>query len=255
MARVRRPSCRRGRARDRHRRDRALPAVPLRLRHVDRIPGRHLLHRDHRAEHRHWLQRPDLARAGRVHGHRRLHDGDPARSTTQRQVDDPGRRPRRRGRRLPVRVPGAPAARRVSRARRRSRSRSPSSSSLQSAIALRRMDGRRSDGVVFGEPSTPYYLTWSIALGAALLALAPPLGQLGRSFRAVRDARCAAVSSGINLALFEDARLRHRRCLRGRRRRSARDPARLVNYLTFPVRSRSCSCRGPRSAASARSAG
>lgn len=56
---------------------------------------------------------------------------------------------------------------------------------------------------VFGEPSTPYYQTWSIALGLLLLAWLVLSGKLGRSFRAVRDAELAAVSSGLNPAVFK----------------------------------------------------
>ena len=56
---------------------------------------------------------------------------------------------------------------------------------------------------MFGEPSTPYYQTWSIALGLLLLAWLVLSGKLGRSFRAVRDAELAAVSSGLNPAVFK----------------------------------------------------
>lgn len=54
-----------------------------------------------------------------------------------------------------------------------------------------------------GVPSTPYYVTWSIALGALLLAWFLLAGKLGRSLKAVRDAELAAVSSGLNPALFK----------------------------------------------------
>ena len=72
-------------------------------------------HRDHRA---------DLARPGRLHGARRVHDGDPVRrSRLAGARDHPGRRARRRRRRLPVRLPGAAALAASTSRSRRSRSR------------------------------------------------------------------------------------------------------------------------------------
>ena len=56
-------------------------------------------------------------------------------------------------------------------------------------------------GLQFGLPTTPYYLTWSIAGGLFAVAWFVLRGRLGRRFRAVRDAPIAAVSSGVNLAL------------------------------------------------------
>jgi branched-chain amino acid transport system permease protein len=55
----------------------------------------------------------------------------------------------------------------------------------------------------FGQPSAHYYETWGIALGLLLLAWFLLSGKLGRSLRAVRDAELAAVSSGINPAVFK----------------------------------------------------
>jgi branched-chain amino acid transport system permease protein len=52
-------------------------------------------------------------------------------------------------------------------------------------------------------PSTPYYVTWGLALGALLIAWFLLAGKLGRSLKAVRDAELAAVSSGLNPALFK----------------------------------------------------
>jgi branched-chain amino acid transport system permease protein len=54
-----------------------------------------------------------------------------------------------------------------------------------------------------GLPSTPYYVTWSLALGALLIAWFLLAGKLGRSLKAVRDAELAAVSSGLNPAFFK----------------------------------------------------
>jgi branched-chain amino acid transport system permease protein len=60
-----------------------------------------------------------------------------------------------------------------------------------------------SQGLFFGLPSAPYYQTWGIALGALLAAWFLLSGKLGRSLRAVRDAELAAVSSGLNPAVFK----------------------------------------------------
>jgi branched-chain amino acid transport system permease protein len=60
-----------------------------------------------------------------------------------------------------------------------------------------------SQGLFFGLPEAPYYQTWGIALGLLLLAWFLLSGKLGRSLRAVRDAELAAVSSGLNPAVFK----------------------------------------------------
>jgi branched-chain amino acid transport system permease protein len=60
-----------------------------------------------------------------------------------------------------------------------------------------------SQGIQFGLPTAPYYATWGIALGALLFAWFLLSGKLGRSLRAVRDAELAAVSSGLNPAVFK----------------------------------------------------
>ena len=60
-----------------------------------------------------------------------------------------------------------------------------------------------SQGIQFGLPSAPYYATWGIALGALLFAWLLLSGKFGRSLRAVRDAELAAVSSGLNPAVFK----------------------------------------------------
>jgi branched-chain amino acid transport system permease protein len=60
-----------------------------------------------------------------------------------------------------------------------------------------------SQGLFFGLPTAPYYETWGIALGALLVAWFLLSGKLGRSLRAVRDAELAAVSSGLNPAVFK----------------------------------------------------
>jgi branched-chain amino acid transport system permease protein len=59
------------------------------------------------------------------------------------------------------------------------------------------------DGLFFGLPSSPYYQTWAIALGLLLLAWFLLSGKFGRSLRAVRDAELAAISSGLNPAIFK----------------------------------------------------
>lgn len=54
-----------------------------------------------------------------------------------------------------------------------------------------------------GLPNLPYYQTWGIALGLLLLAWVLLSTKLGRSLKAVRDAELAAVSSGLNPAVFK----------------------------------------------------
>jgi branched-chain amino acid transport system permease protein len=58
-------------------------------------------------------------------------------------------------------------------------------------------------GLFFGLPTAPYYETWGIALGLLLVGWFLLSGKLGRSLRAVRDAELAAVSSGLNPAVFK----------------------------------------------------
>ena len=54
-----------------------------------------------------------------------------------------------------------------------------------------------------GVPITPYYVTWGLALGGLLIAWFLLVGKFGRALKAVRDAELAAVSSGLNPALFK----------------------------------------------------
>jgi len=63
--------------------------------------------------------------------------------------------------------------------------------------------GSQGRQIGLGLPSAPYYETWGIALGALLVAWFLLSGKLGRSLRAVRDAELAAVSSGLNPAVFK----------------------------------------------------
>lgn len=58
-------------------------------------------------------------------------------------------------------------------------------------------------GLTLGLPTVPYYETWGIALGGLVLAWFLMSGKLGRSLRAVRDAELAAISSGLNPAVFK----------------------------------------------------
>jgi branched-chain amino acid transport system permease protein len=60
-----------------------------------------------------------------------------------------------------------------------------------------------SQGLFFGLPEAPYYETWGIALGALLVAWLVLAGKFGRALKAVRDAELAAVSSGLNPAVFK----------------------------------------------------
>ena len=48
-----------------------------------------------------------------------------------------------------------------------------------------------------------YYLSWSIALVAFVVAWLALRGRTGRAFRAVRDSETAAVSSGVSLARYK----------------------------------------------------
>ncbi len=59
------------------------------------------------------------------------------------------------------------------------------------------------DGLTVGLPTAPYYQTWGIALGLLVFAWFLLSGKLGRSLRAVRDAELAAISSGLNPAVFK----------------------------------------------------
>ena len=60
---------------------------------------------------------------------------------------------------------------------------------------------------IFGHSMTQnhflYYLTWSIGLIGFLIAWLIVRSRLGRTFRAVRDSEVAAVSSGVNLAVYK----------------------------------------------------
>ncbi len=62
-----------------------------------------------------------------------------------------------------------------------------------------------SQGLFIGDglPTSPYYQTWGIALGVLLFAWFILSGKFGRSLRAVRDAELAAISSGLNPAIFK----------------------------------------------------
>ena len=62
-----------------------------------------------------------------------------------------------------------------------------------------------SQGLFIGDglPTSPYYQTWGIALGVLLFAWLILSGKFGRSLRAVRDAELAAISSGLNPAIFK----------------------------------------------------
>lgn len=62
-----------------------------------------------------------------------------------------------------------------------------------------------SQGLFLGDglPTAPYYQAWGIALGLLLVAWFVLSGKFGRSLRAVRDAELAAISSGLNPAVFK----------------------------------------------------
>ena len=93
-----------------------------------------------RARHPHRLHGPDLARTWRLHGDRRVHDGDPDdRPRRQGHLDDPVGDRRRRRRRVPLRVPGRPPLRPLPRPR-HFRNRGCDARPDQ---ALRRVHGRR----------------------------------------------------------------------------------------------------------------
>ena len=111
--------------------------------------GRDLLHRDPRAEHPHRVHGPDLDRARRVHGDRRLHDDAPVRWTGTGTCSRPCRR---RSRSRSCSASSSASRRSVSRAStsrsRRSRSpsrcrSSPSSSPSSSAAATASTRRRR----------------------------------------------------------------------------------------------------------------
>ena len=87
--------------------------------------------------------------------------------------------------------------------------------------------------------ATTYVLrtsTWAIAgvLFVARLA-ARCAGAFGRALRAIRDAEIAAVSSGVNLAALQDARVRHLRRVRRHRRLALAIAIAYVNPDTFPI--------------------
>ena len=178
----------RRRGRPRPARARHLPGVPVRLR-------RDLLHRDRRPEHPHRLHGPDLARPRRLHGDRRVHDGDPHRRPRLARVwHDPARRPRRRRRGVLFGIPARASRVSTSRSRRsgsRSRRR-PCSRSTRASPAVssaRRCRCHDNDWL--------YYVDWTIAL--VLLALAwlllqreararlPGAPRLGGRRRVLRD--------------------------------------------------------------------
>ena len=104
-----------------------LPDVPARLR-------RHLPDGARRPQHADRPDRADLARARRVHGHRRLHDRDPRRrSRLARHLDDPARRAGRRRRRPRLRRSRRPDSPGPTSRSRRSRSRCRSSACSRSS--------------------------------------------------------------------------------------------------------------------------
>lgn len=90
-------------------------------------------------------------------------------------------------------------------------------------------------GLALGVPTTPYYLTWSIALGMFVAAWLLLRGRLGRRLRAVRDAPVAAVSSGINLALVKAIAFGLAALYAGVAGSLLVIRTGFVNYLTFPV--------------------
>ena len=200
---------------------------------------RDLPDRDHRAQHPHRLHRADLARPRRVHGGRRLHDRDPdGRLRRQGRVDDPDRGGVDGHRRLPLRVPALRL------------------SGLYLALAtfaiavstpavIKRFEGFTGGGSginLFGLPEltaslTPveilgqelvfndwlYYLCWTIALVAYVLAWLFLRGRTGLAFRARPRQRDRGAVLGRQPAALQDARVRRQRRLRGRRGLAVRD--------------------------------
>ena len=69
------------------------------------------------------------------------------------------------------------------------------------------LTGGSSNVEILGKSLTPndwmYYLAWSIALVAFVVACLVLRGRTGRAFRAVRDSETAAVSSGVSLARYK----------------------------------------------------
>jgi len=69
------------------------------------------------------------------------------------------------------------------------------------------LTGSISNVDILGRSLTPndwmYYLAWSIALVAFVVAWLVLRGRTGRAFRAVRDSETAAVSSGVSLARYK----------------------------------------------------
>jgi branched-chain amino acid transport system permease protein len=61
----------------------------------------------------------------------------------------------------------------------------------------------------FGTHTTPnrwlYYLTWTIALVLLAVAWALLRGRIGRALQALRDSEVAAVSAGVNVAVYKTA--------------------------------------------------
>ena len=170
-----------------------------------------------------------------------------------RHLDDPARRARRRRRRLPVRLPGAPALRPLPRAR-DLRDRRRDAGGPQEVRGLHRR--RRRDqplrppeltgtsvrrGRVLGldaRPSTTGSTTsrWTIAL--VLLRASRGCscaGGSGGRFAAVRDSETAAVSSGVSLARYKTLAFGISAVLRRRRRLAFAIATTFVNPDTFPV--------------------
>ena len=90
-------------------------------------------------------------------------------------------------------------------------------------------------GLALGVPTTPYYLTWGVALGMFLAAWLLLRGRLGRRLRAVRDAPVAAVSSGVNLAITKALAFGLAAAYAGVAGSLLVIRTGFVNYLTFPV--------------------
>ncbi len=90
-------------------------------------------------------------------------------------------------------------------------------------------------GISFGLPTAPYYETWGIALGLLLLAWFVLSGKLGRSLRAVRDAELAAVSAGLNPAVFKTTAFAMAAAYAGVAGSLLAIHIGFVNSLTFPA--------------------
>ena len=201
----------------------------------------------------HRLHGPDLARARRVHGDRRLYDGDPDdRSRRQGHLDDPARDRRRRcgagscsGSR-PLRLSGLYLAL------------ATFAIAVATPAVIKRFEGFTGGGSgmnLFGTPradglahagavrsassstSTTGSTTssWTVALVGYVLAWLLLRGRTGRAFRAVRDSETAAVSSGVSLARYEGARVRVSAAYAGAAGALFAIATTYVNPDTFPV--------------------